>query len=762
MMNDPELEELFAEPAQREVVDLLQASRPAAPPLDPQFRNYLRAKLMMEARRSLQPRASRPWFPFTIKPKVLAPMMAAVAAGFLVVLGIEVYWQNQPLTSPVAVNTSRIDNKTNVATAEPIVIPFSGPVDKNAVAESVVIEPATSVTKQWVGQNLVITPDHPLAPNTTYTVTLKPKAALPVTNPIVSPAPTVAPTPVVVHFTTVRAPVPPVVPPSFKSSSVSYGVDSRLVNAGTAFSASWTPNGTLLVNRPAGQPGPGAQPSPSATATPSGPPAPTGTTDVWLMTTNGAPIRLVAPGGSFAAAAPSGGLFASWHAAPGSQANLEVWDLQGNLQSTVATVAGVPDRPAVWLDSDRLAYLDNGTLRIASLHGPVDAPKLKVDHGSLAASASGQYLAVETANQSVVLDLTAAPAAAPRRLPDGATGFAWSSKGDLAFVIQKVSGTDLWVGAVGANPMRVASSPGGQTWSDLNWAPDGASLMLASKPAGGNSSDSRLMLINADGSALTPFAQQKEYSSPQWSSHGDLVLFTRQDEAGGRAFWTATTATSDVDAAEKQALAEVEKFMQARIHGDSTTAQAELDAAGLSAYQNGAASLLSSPGTQFDRYYPVTVQLTGSNPNTFLVGVRIFVSHSGAQRSYFEEQLTLVLQNQRYLVDAVKSTPTVPLSNGPTVVSVQVVPGSPSDQVSVQFDADLRAETVTNDTIKVKDADGKLVISRIAFDPDNHLATLTLKLKPGSTYQLVVTTGVTDINGVTLAQEYDAPLVISR
>jgi hypothetical protein len=50
----------------------------------------------------------------------------------------------------------------------------------------------------------------------------------------------------------------------------------------------------------------------------------------------------------------------------------------------------------------------------------------------------------------------------------------------------------------------------------------------------------------------------------------------------------------------------------------------------------------------------------------------------------------------------------------------------------------------------------------MTFDPDNHLATLTLKLKPGSTYQLVVTTGVTDINGVSLPEDYHAPLVISH
>ena len=36
-----------------------------------------------------------------------------------------------------------------------------------------------------------------------------------------------------------------------------------------------------------------------------------------------------------------------------------------------------------------------------------------------------------------------------------------------------------------------------------------------------------------------------------------------------------------------------------------------------------------------------------------------------------------------------------------------------------------------------------------------------MKLRQG-TYQLVVTTGVTDFTGVPLTQEYDAPLVISR
>jgi len=760
-MNEPELDELFQDPAQREVVELLRMSRPAAPPLDPNFRTYLRTKLMTEARRTLQPRAARRGFSFSLRPKVLLPAMAAVAAGFLVVLGIQVFLQNQSPSSMVALDVSHIQNKTNVATGDPIVIPFSGPVDKNAVAASVVIEPATSVTKQWVGQNLVIIPDHPLAPNTAYSVTLKPRATPPTpdpSNPSSTPRPVPLPTPVVVHFTTVRAPVAPVVPPSYLSANVSYGSESRLADAGTIFNGGWTPSGQLLVTRPEGQPGPGSLPTPSATATASGPLAPKATTDIWLMSASGTPIRLLVPGGNFPAAAPSGGVFAAWQVTPSDQANLGIWDLQGNWQGTIATLDGVPDRAPVWIGSDRIAYINQGRLLVVDVHGAqVNARSIKMQRGSLAGSPLGTLLAVESVDGlSTVIDLASG---SPSPLPGLATGFAWSSKGDLALLVPQPSGIDLYIAAGGKNARRIASSPSGQTWSDLNWAPDAASLMLASKPVGASSSTSRLMLINADGTGLRDFASQQEDSSPQWSSHGDLVLFTRQDEAGGRAFWTANTVPSEVDAAARQAVAEVERFMLARLKGDRTAAQSSLDAAGLTAYQGGASPLLSPAGSKFDRYYPVTVQQTGSNPNKFLVGVRIFVSRSGVQRSFFEEQLTLVLSDQRYLVDAVTSTPSVALGHGPTVVSYEVVSTSQGSQVRVHFDADLRPETVTTSTIQVRDSDGNPIGSQLTFDPDNHLATLTVTLQSRSTYQLVVTTGVTDINGVTMAEEYHAQVV---
>jgi len=285
-MDDQELQELFSDPADQEVIDLLRASRPAAPPLDPHFRHYLRAKLMAEARDKLAAPTSRRWFQWG-----LAPAMAAVAAGFLIVLSIEVYLHGQPAATPqVAVNAA-IDNKKDVATAEPIEIQFRGPVDKTAVEESVVIQPATAFTKHWDGQTLVITPAHPLAANTSYKVTLQPAAAAPKTTaPKLNAAPTPAPQPpVVVHFLTARAPVPPIVPPSYRSDSVSWLNDNRLPESSTLSSPVWTPDGQLLVTRPIDSASPAATASAMPRATPTPSATPKAATDVWLMSTRGHP-----------------------------------------------------------------------------------------------------------------------------------------------------------------------------------------------------------------------------------------------------------------------------------------------------------------------------------------------------------------------------------------------------------------------------------------------------------------------------------------
>jgi Bacterial Ig-like domain len=766
--DDSELQELFTDPSDEEILDLLKAARPAAPPIDPNFRSYLRAKLMTEAQRTLPRTASRGWLGLGFRPRTMAFSMAAVAAGFLVVLGAQVYLRGASVSGgpPVAFNGANVANKTDVAAAtQPIELQFSGPVDKQAVAESVVIEPATSVTKQWVGSTLVIIPTHPLAPNTSYSVKLQPAAAAPTpirsVKPGPTPAPTAAPTPVVVHFSTVRAPIPPVVPPSFKSTNVTYGHDSRVGDSGTILDGTWTAGGQILATRPRTV-APAASATPSATGAPgsSSSNAASGT-DVWLLNADGTPVRVVAPGATFPAAPPSGNLMAAWTMASG-QARLDVHDLQGNLISTVATLSTTPSRAPTWVGTDRLAYVDGGVLKVVDLHGvQLPLPAISVS-GDLEASPSGTLLAVESQAGSLVLDLSQSPVGSTP-LPTGATGFDWSAKGDLAFVVQQSALTDVYVAADGKHASRIASSPAGQTWSDLNWSPDAASILLATRRADGTGS-STLLLINRDGSAVTRFgATQLEYRAPEWSPSGDDVLFTRRDDAtGGITFWVATASTNGGNGAEQQALSEVDHFMQARLQGDAPTAQGELDSNGQAAYQAPGAMLTSPQGMKFSRYYPVTVQVLSSTPSRFLIGVRIFLARpDGTETGYFEEQLTVLQQGQRYIIDDAKGSSVQPLSHGPTVLSVQVLGGPSFQQVRVQFDADLAAATVSAGTIEIKDQAGDVVTTQVSFDPDHHLATLTAHLRPG-TYQLAVTTAVTDINGTPLSQEFDAPLVISR
>lgn len=96
MRDDSELQELFTDPSDEEILDLLKASRPAAPPIDPNFRSYLRAKLMTEAQRTLPRSAARGWLGLGFRPRTMAFSMAAVAAGFLVVLGVQVYLRGTP------------------------------------------------------------------------------------------------------------------------------------------------------------------------------------------------------------------------------------------------------------------------------------------------------------------------------------------------------------------------------------------------------------------------------------------------------------------------------------------------------------------------------------------------------------------------------------------------------------------------------------------------------------------------------------------
>ena len=756
-MTDPELDELFSDAADREVVELLSSARPATPPLDPHFRNYLRTQLMAEARKTLPRRERAPWFSWRLPSPPLA--MAAVAAGFLIVLGFEIaLLQRGGSQAPVAADIHLVNGKSNVATIEPIKIPFSGPVDKAAVEVQIQIEPATDYTTRWDGNTLVIVPRHPLAANTNYTVKLKP-VATPQPN---QPAPSAQPQ-VVVHFVTAPPPTPPVVAPTYNSQNLVWSGDSPITEPGAVGQASWTPDGEILVTRPVstGQ-AQGAQGSASASG---GQPSSSATgTDIWLMSPKGSFLQKLASGGRYPAAAPAGGLFAFWQMS-GNRGTLRYGALDGSGGDPVAlaTIDGAPDRAPVWLGKDRVAYLDAGRLRVVDLHGAqVQLASTVNVSGSLAGSPDGTLIAAETLSGSSIYDAGSGKVSKP--LPQGATGFSWSSSNDLAFVIEQPGNPQLRLLAHDQTAStQVYAAPVNRSWTDLSWSPDGHAVLFASRPASAAPGEfSRTYLINADGQGGPVLfgGDGAEYAAPRWSPSGTMVLFSRADEGSGISkLWVAnvTVQPSALDRAENSALAEVDTFMQARLKGDLTAAQAELDANGLAKYQSGAMSLASPSGQHYARRYVVSVQLISAGK--FLVGLRLVLADTAnRETSYVDEHLTVIAQGPKFVIDDIVQAPAVQLGKGPTVVSVQVQANKPGPLVLVQFDSDLDPSTITSASVFVRDDSGQVRSETPTYDRTTHLVTLSVKLKPGNTYRLVVTTSVTDINGHTVAQQFESPI----
>lgn len=256
--------------------------------------------------------------------------------------------------------------------------------------------------------------------------------------------------------------------------------------------------------------------------------------------------------------------------------------------------------------------------------------------------------------------------------------------------------------------------------------------------------------VRPDGSNLTHLANGT-YHLPVWAPDGNSFAFVRGD-----GLWVATApALPPQPTVVDEASGVVKKFMDARLAGRTGDAASLLDDNGKKAYGSGQLNLAVAGDPHVTRYYVLTQEAVGTQPDTVRIVVRLVLTHGKKDVSDFEETLTLVRDatTRQFLVDNASAGSQRDLGKGPEVVSVDVSSGA----IQVTFDSDLDPATV-NGGVVLLDSRGTPVDATVSYA--NKVVTISgLDLKQGSAYRLVVETTVRDVQGHKVAAEYDLDLL---
>jgi Tol biopolymer transport system component len=694
--HDPELDDVLQDSDLRRVAELLRSARAPEPPLDDAYRTALRRQLMQEAWTMAEGRSS--WFRRAFAPPGIA--WAGAVAGVLLIAAVAVWTstqQNGTIGPPVV--ASNIDGKNNVALAQPILVSFNQPMDHQSTEAAVQITPATSVVYAWDQKSvtLQVTPiSGNLAPNTQYQVTIGPTAKT--------------------------------------------AANQQLPAAQTI---------TFVTQPPAATP----QPSPTARPTPANP---LGEKQVAAL--NGA-----------------ASLGLQWSADSQSvyyvdgKGALQVVSIKNNT-STVIAQSGA-SAPAISPTGDRLAYLLSGKIEILTFASgktdeltPNPAPTLlawakdKVEWSTR----DGIYEQSDTGKTLLVALPTTGGPVVQSISPDGTHA-----------VYRNTDGTLELLDVASGNSTQLAQSEATQF---TGWSPDGTQFLLttaanlvvsdlrgatlATLPVGQASwssggaillgGDTTVFEVWPDGSNLTRLANGT-YRSPVWAPDGSTFTFVRGDS-----LWVATApALPPQPTTVAEATSVVKKFMDARLGGKSDDAAALLDDNGKKAYAPGQLNLVITGDPHFSRYYLLTEEAVGTQPDTVRFVVRLVLTHGKKDVSDFEETLTLVRDatTKQFLIDQATAGSQRDLGKGPEVVRVDVT----ATTIQVTFDSDLDPATV-NGGVTVVDAKGNPADATVAYA--NKMVTISgLDLKASAHYRLVVGTSVRDVQGQKVAAEYDLDLL---
>ncbi len=696
--HDPELDEILQDEELRHIGELLAAARRPEPPVDEAFRSGLRRQLMQQAWDGAEGKNS--WWKRAFAPPGLA--WVGATAGMLLIASVVIFYATQPPGSFQQVYVSSpIDGSNAVALQQPIKVAFNQPMNHAATEGAVQIAPATSVTFSWSSNDLYVQPaSGALAPNTQYQVTIGPGAKT------ASGQPLTATQTKTITFVTQPPATPAPAPSPTPRASLSPGslltgehVLAALGGGATAASVQWSADSATVYFVTGGA--------------------------LKLVAAKGGDVTVLAPDGvSSLALAPAGDRLAYVR-----NGKIEVLTFAAGTTSELAvkpaaTLVGWAKDKLVWAAADGF-YTEGGSAPVALAALPSTGTV-----SAVSISPDGSH-AVYTQDSGVfVLDLNTA--VSTQLGQTGAVFEGWSPSGAQLLYGSGTSTAvvDLQGGSVGTIPAGDAS------WSGLD------AIMLGS--------DTDLFEVHPDGSNSTKLANGT-YHGPDWAPDASAFTFFR-----GGSIWTATApALPPLPSALDQAAAIVNSFMQARQNGQGDQASSYLDANGKLAYAGGGLTLLVSGDPRFSRYYILTQEVTGTQPDAATFTVRLVLTRGKLDVSDFEESLTLVrdVTSHQFVIDQASAGARRDLGKGAEVVTVDVAP----DTIKVTFDSDLAPATVPGGVL-VLDAKGNTVNGTPVYA--NRVVTITgLDLKPGGQYRLVVLTTVRDVSGQNVASEYDLALL---
>jgi hypothetical protein len=698
--HDPELEDVLQDDDLKRIASVLSSAQLPEPPLDDAFRTGLRRQLMTEAWAMAE--GHRGGF---LRRAFAPPGMAwaGAACGLLLIASVVLFMTTQ---SPGGLTTvvvgSPMDGSKTVALQQPILVSFNQPMDHPTTEAAVQITPATNVAFTWQPNNtLAVQPTSGnLAPNTQYQVTVGSGAKTAAGQPVSAPQ----------KFTFVTQSPPTPAP-----------------------SPTPTPRPTATAGSPLGEKQLAALGGPSTVPVQWSADSST----VYFVDAKGALKVVPAKGGDSTVVVPDG----------------------------VTAMAMAPT-------GDRLAYIRGGTIEVLTFASGKTSEQAATPAPTLIgwakdklvwASSDGIYTQGGIAPTQLAKLPTTGTLTGLSFAPDGAHASYQLDKN--LFVLNIASGKSIALGQSGAQ--LLGWSPGGAylmySSGDATLVADMQGASISTLPPGGDPSwstqdtillgtDTDLYEVRPDGSSATRLASGT-YHSPHWAPNGTSFTYFR----GSVLYSAIAQPLPPPPTALDQAAPIVDKFMKARLKGQAGSDEAGtyLDDKAKQAYQGPGLSLIVAGDPQFSRYYILTQETVGTQPDTTRFVVRLVLSHGKIDVSDFEETLTLVRDpsTKQFLIDQAAAGAHRDLGKGAEVVGVSIA----ADTVKVTFDSDLTPGTV-QDGVYIVDSKGEKLEASASY-ADRVVTLSGLDLKPAGKYRLVVLTSVRDVQGHNVASEYDLDLL---